>query len=63
MTWGAYFMFYQCPECGKKYRWSLEDISDPAFGQCPACHVMGELKGETKDIRQGESGFEEYEYL
>lgn len=63
MTWGAYFMFYQCPECGRKYRWALEDMSDPEFGQCPSCQVMGELKGETKDISQGESRFEEYEYL
>ena len=63
MTWGAYYMFYECPECGRKYRWALEDMSDQTFGECPDCHMMGILRGESKDISQGEAKFEEYEYI
>ena len=24
MTWGTYYFFYECPQCGKKYRYELE---------------------------------------
>ena len=40
MTWGTYFMFYECPKCGRKYRWELVDLSDPQFGCCPGCGVV-----------------------
>ncbi len=63
MTWGAYFMFYECPECGKKFRYELDDISEESFGRCPDRHVMGTFVGETKDIRQGENRFADYEYV
>ena len=33
MTWGTYYFFYECPQCGKKYRYELElsliHISEP----------------------------------
>lgn len=63
MTWGSYFFFYECPSCGKKYRWELADMEDEHFSQCPSCHISGELKGETRDIQQGEESFADYEYI
>ena len=41
MTWGTYYFFYECPQCGKKYRYELEGSADEEFGFCPECHVMG----------------------
>lgn len=61
MTWGAYFMFYDCPQCGRKFRCETADLSDPDFGFCPDCHAEGVFAGETKDIGQGEAKFVEYE--
>ena len=54
MTWGTYYFFYECPQCGKKYRYELEGSADEEFGFCPECHVMGTFVGETKDNQQGE---------
>lgn len=28
MTWGTYYFFYECPQCGKKYRYELEGSGD-----------------------------------
>ncbi len=63
MSWGTYYMFYNCPQCKKKYRWSLDDVNDTTFGECPACHIQGTLVGETKDIQQGENKFSDYDYI
>lgn len=63
MTWGAYFFFYDCPKCGKKYRWGTEDISNTDFSKCPECGEAGTLVGETRDIGQGENDFSEYDYV
>lgn len=60
MSWGAYYMFYDCPQCGKKYRWSLDDVTDTDFSSCPNCHTDGVLVGETKDMKQGEAKFGDY---
>ena len=46
MTWGTYYFFYECPQCGKKYRYELEGSADEEFGFCPECHVMGTFVGE-----------------
>ena len=35
MTWGTYYFFYECPQCGKKYRYELEGSADEEFGFCP----------------------------
>lgn len=61
MSWGGYFMFYDCPVCGKKFKWSLEEVADAEFGQCPQCQAPGLLTGESKDLAQGEVRFGEYE--
>lgn len=62
MTWGPYFFFYDCPRCGKHYRWLLDDMNEPEFGECSHCHIQGELVGETRDITQGDDRFADYEY-
>lgn len=63
MTWGPYYFFYICPSCGKKYRWLLDDMSDPHFSECPDCKIPGTLSGETRDIIQGADAFADYEYI
>ena len=64
MTWGTYYFFYECPQCGKKYRYELEGSSNEEFGLCPDCHVMGKFVGETKYIKQGEADpFIDYEFV
>lgn len=49
MTWGPYWMFYQCESCNKKYRYSLEDLECKSFGACPNCGLQGKLVAESKD--------------
>lgn len=61
MTWGPYYFFYECPECGKKFRWCLDDMNESSFSQCPACHTEGHLIGETKELVQGDARFVDYE--
>ncbi len=50
MSWGAYWMFYQCQECKLKFRWELANIDSISFGQCPQCNEAGILVGETGKI-------------
>lgn len=54
MSWGSYWMYYDCPRCGYKYRWPLEEMSNPRFGLCPICDLAAPLVAETKDIKPGE---------
>lgn len=63
MTWGTYYFFYECPKCRKKFRYELEFASEPNFGMCPDCKVMGTFVGETKDNKQGEDKFADYEFV
>ena len=39
MSWGVYWLFYQCPQCGKKFKSGADTITEPTFGMCPACPV------------------------
>jgi predicted Zn-ribbon and HTH transcriptional regulator len=52
-------MFYTCGQCGKKYKYSFEDIHLPAFGKCPACKIEGKLVGETKELPADAQDYEE----
>lgn len=63
MTWGPYYFFYDCPACGKHYRWMTDDMDEDTFGECPVCHIQGKLVGETRDVVQGEDKFADYEYI
>lgn len=47
MSWGAYWMFYRCPDCGKLFKSATDTITDPTFGHCPHCHAEGTLEGES----------------
>ena len=47
MSWGVYWLFYQCPQCGKKFKSGADTITEPTFGRCPACHAEGVLVGES----------------
>lgn len=49
MTWGPYWMLYQCPACGKKFRHTFDDTPDDRFGICPTCDAKAELKAESRD--------------
>ena len=48
MSWGACFMYYRCPDCGKKFKSATDMIPvlGPEFGQCPVCGVPGVLEKE-----------------
>ena len=48
MSWGPCFLYYRCPECGKKFKYASDMIAyyGAAFGQCPKCHVDGVFEKE-----------------
>ena len=41
MTWGAFYMYYQCPNCGKKMKFAQDVMIElgEKFGQCPNCEI------------------------
>ena len=43
MSWGPCFMYYRCPDCGKKFKYAVDMIPvfGDAFGSCPDCGAMG----------------------
>lgn len=43
MTWGAFYMYYQCPQCAKKFKFAIDllDEAGERFGKCPDCNVEG----------------------
>lgn len=54
MTWGAFYMYYKCPKCGKKFKSELGVMEEMGkrFGQCPDCKIDSEFIKEgqkTKD--------------
>ena len=50
MSWGVYWMFYRCPNCGKKFKSGTDTITEPSFVRCPACGAEGELIGESGTV-------------
>ncbi|KZL89231.1 hypothetical protein [Clostridium magnum] len=46
MSYGAYFMYYKCPKCGKRFKYCLDAEKQNEFGQCDTCHAVGVLVGE-----------------
>lgn len=54
MTWGALYMYYKCPECGKQFKYAIDLIPEfgDEFGCCPDCGTAGTYIKEgarTKD--------------
>ena len=39
MSWGPCFLYYRCPQCGKKFKYATDLIPEfgDDFGKCPAC--------------------------
>ena len=31
MSWGVYWLFYQCPQCGKKFKSGADTITEPCL--------------------------------
>mgnify|MGYP001189012331 CR=1 FL=1 len=59
MTWGAMYMCYECPKCGKKFRSATDMIAalGDSFGKCPVCGTEGKLVLEgpiSKEIQEYE---------
>ena len=58
MSWGTYWFYYQCPDCGAKFSWDFCLVTSPDFGKCPRCggDVTESKKGffcEKNDCRFG----------
>ena len=47
MSWGPFWMYYCCYDCGVKYKSCTDTIADPSFGRCPHCDKQGVLVGES----------------
>ncbi len=60
MTWGPYWLFYQCPACGKKFRHTLDDTPDEVFAMCPSCKIKSDLKADSGNYP---SNADEYEII
>lgn len=52
MTWGPCFMYYHCPQCGKKFKSELGLLAElgDRFGTCPACGAAGCFEKEGARI-------------
>lgn len=60
MSWGVYWMFYHCPQCGKQFKSGTDTITEPGFGKCPICHTEGVLVGESgKTIPENTGSYED----
>ncbi len=43
MSWGPGYMYYICPDCGRKFKYCLDVITPMGdrFGTCPFCGAAG----------------------
>lgn len=43
MTWGALYFYYKCPNCGKRFKYAIDLMSEfgDDFGKCPKCETAG----------------------
>lgn len=45
MSWGTLYFYYECPHCGKLFKYSIDAMyqGDNDFGKCPNCKTMGKF--------------------
>lgn len=45
MSYGALFWYYECPKCGKKFKYPTDLFSyyGDDFGNCPVCNEPGKF--------------------
>lgn len=43
MSWGSCFLYYHCPDCGKRFKYDLDliPVLGDGFGACPTCGAAG----------------------
>ena len=60
MSWGPCFMYYHCPDCGKKFKSELGLLAElgERFGQCPDCGAEGCFEMQSARI-PNDSEYEE----
>ena len=60
MSSGPCYIYYTCPDCGKRFKYSIDMIPvfGEDFGRCPSCHRVCTLEREgavtTDDLRYEE---------
>lgn len=55
-------MFYVCPECGTRFKYTLENISEDYFGKCINCGAEGTLVAESRDMPKDAEDYEDGYY-
>ena len=60
MTWGPAFFYYQCPKCGKKFKYAedLIPVFGEDFGLCPKCGTPGKYEQDGARIPEDNLYFE-----
>lgn len=56
MSWGPYWFYYNCTNCGGKFRWCLDELTNPDFGHCPFCGEEMPMAFESKDLTPEQAG-------
>ncbi len=43
MSWGPCFMYYHCPQCGRRFKYAIDliPVFGDSFGHCPHCQTDG----------------------
>lgn len=59
MTWGAYWLFYVCPQCGTKFKTETGLILQDDFGKCPRCKAAGRLVAESSNAPKDFNDYED----
>ncbi len=60
MSYGALFWYYECPKCGKKFKYATDQFTEygDEFGNCPACGEKGKFLQEGA-VMPNDKEFEE----
>jgi len=60
VSWGSGFFYYHCRDCGKKFKYAVEDIPvfGARFGDCPDCGAPGTYEQDGPRIPEDLEYFE-----